>query len=244
MSVSEKNMDNTPVRVPFYKRWTAVKPMPNAADKKFYQITAIVGGGVALLSMILLLIFFRGMDAAYTWSALALGLGSAVFYALAYFRYELPNLEIMQRAADAAIYLTVFSAYTPLQLLLIRLDLYENGSIVCGWVSFGLVALFSAVFFIASLAAKKKFRMLGSFFYILMAFSLLFGVYALCNAMFFAPWLAIILMIVAILSFAATPVLFWFFDGFDWQMKVIYILTAVGTFACSLMTVLYAICGI
>lgn len=243
MSVSEMNADNAPVRVPFYKRWTAVKPMPSPADKKFYQITCLVGGGVALLSMILLFIFFAGLHAAYTWSALALGLGSAIFYALAYLRYELPNLDILQRASDAAIYLTIFSAYTPLQLLLIRLDLYENGSIVCGWVSFGLVALFSALFFISSLAAKKKFRMLGSFFYMLMAFSLLFGVYALCNAFMFAPWLAIVLMIVAILSFAATPVLFWFFDRRAWQMKVVYILTALGTFTCSLMTVLYAICG-
>jgi hypothetical protein len=135
MSVSEMNADNAPVRVPFYKRWTAVKPMPSPADKKFYQITCLVGGGVALLSMILLFIFFAGLHAAYTWSALALGLGSAIFYALAYLRYELPNLDILQRASDAAIYLTIFSAYTPLQLLLIRLDLYENGSIVCGWVS-------------------------------------------------------------------------------------------------------------
>jgi hypothetical protein len=38
-------------------------------------------------------------------------------------------------------------------------------------------------------------------------------------------------------------VLFWFFDRRAWQMKVIYILTALGTFTCSLMTVLYAICG-
>ncbi len=244
MSVSEMNVNDAPVRVPFFKRFTAEKPQPNAADKSFYQITCIAGAGVALVSMILALIFFRGLGATYTWSALALGLGSLLFYAAAYLRYEMPNLDILNRAADAAIYLTVFSALTPLQLILIRLDVYEVGSIVCAWVSFGLVAFFSALFLISSMIAKKKFRLLGSFFYLVMPFSLLFGAGALCRAFFFAPWLAIVLMIVAILSFSATPVLFWFFDRRAWQMKAVYILTAVGTFACSLMTVLYAICGI
>lgn len=244
MSVSEKNLDNAPVRVPFYKRLTPVKPQPNTADKKFYQITCIAGAAVALVSMILLLIFCRGLGSTYTWSALALGLGSLIFYALAYLRYELPNVDIVNRAADAAVYLTVFAAYTPLQLILIRLDLYEVGSITCGWVSFGLVAFFSAACLIASVAAKRKFRLLNSFLYILMAFSLLFGVGALVRAFVFAPWLAVVLMIVAILAFAAAPVIFWFFDRRAWQMKVVYILTATGTFAASLMAVLFVICGL
>lgn len=243
MSVSEKNVDNAPVRVPFYKRLTPVKPQPNASEKKFYQATCIAGGAIALISMVLLLIFFRGLDATYTWSALALGLGSLLFYALAFLRYMAPNLDILQRAADAAIYFTVFAAYTPLQLVLIRLDLYENGSIVCGWVTFGLVAFFSALCFIFSLASKRKFRMAGSFVYMLMAFSLLFGMFALCNALSFAPWLAIVLMCIAVLAFAATPVLFWFFDRRAWQMKAVYILTVIGTLSSSIMAILYAICG-
>ena len=243
MSVSEKKLDNAPVRVPLHKRLTPVKAEPSAADKKFYQITCIVGGAIALLSMVLLLIFFRGLDAAYTWSALALGLGSLLFYAPAYLRYMAPNLDILQRVADAAIYLTVFAAYTPLQLVLIRLDLYENGSIVCGWVTFGLVAFFSALCLGFSLASKRKFRMTSSFVYMLMAFSLLFGVFALCNALSFAPWLAIALMCIAVLSFASTPVLFWFFDRRAWQMKAVYILTVIGTFSSALMAILYAICG-
>lgn len=243
MSVSEMNAVDAPVRVPFYKRFSAQKPQPSASDKKFYQITCIAGAGVALLSMILCLIFFRGLGGIYAWPSIALGVGSLLFYAAAYLRYEMPNFDILNRAADAAVYLTVFSALTPLQLILIRLDLYEAGSSVCAWVSFGLVAFFSAVFFICSLASKRKFRLLGAFFYLLMPFSLLFGAGALCRAFFFAPWLAIVLMIVAILSFSASPVIFWFFDRRAWQMKVVYILTAVGTFACSLMTVLYGICG-
>lgn len=243
MSVSEKNVDNAPVRVPFYKRLTPEKPQPSTAEKSFYQATCIAGGAIALISMVLLLIFFRGLDAIYTWSAIALGIGSLLFYALAFLRYAAPNLDILQRAADAAIYLTVFAAYTPLQLVLIRLDLYENGSIVCGWVSFGLVAFFSAICLVFSLASKRKFRMTSSFVYMLMALSLLFGVFALMNALSFAPWLAILLMCVAVLAFGATPVLFWFFDRRAWQMKAVYILTVIGTLACSVMAVLYAICG-
>ena len=243
MSVSEKNLNDAPVRVPFYKRLTPEKPQPTAADKKFYQITCIAGAGVALVSMILLLIFFRGLGATYTWSALALGLGSLFFYGLAYLRYEMPNLDILNRAADAAIYATVFAAYTPLQLVLVRFDRFDTASNVAAWVMFGVVTAFSAICFISSMAAKRKFRILSSFLYILMAFSILFGVVALCRACFFAPWLAVILMIVAILAFAASPVIFWFFDRRDWQMKVVYILTATGTFASALLAVLFAICG-
>ncbi len=243
MSVSEKTVNDAPVRVPFYKRLTAVKPQPSASDKKFYQACCIAGAAIALISMVLLLIFFRGLDATYTWSALALGIGSLLFYVPAYLRYEAPNLDILQRAADAAIYFTIFAAYTPLQLILIRLDLYENGSIVCGWVTFGLVAFFSALCFIFSLASKSKFRMTSSFVYILMAFSLVFGVFALMNALPFAPWLAIALMCAAVLAFAATPVLFWFFDRRAWQMKAVYTLTVIGTLASSVMAVLYAVCG-
>lgn len=243
MSDSKKKLDDAPVRVPFYKRLTPVKPQPNTADKKFYQITCIAGAAVALISMILLLIFFRGLGATYTWSALALGLGSLFFYALAYLRYELPNLDILNRAADAAIYATIFAAYTPLQLVLVRFDVYEVGSNVCAWVMFGLVAGFSAVCFIFSMASKRKFRLTSAIVYFLMAFSILFGAPALCRALFFAPWLAIVLMIVAVLAFAASPVIFWFFDRRDWQMKVVYILTAVGTFAASLLAVIFAIGG-
>ena len=50
-------------------------------------------------------------------------------------------------------------------------------------------------------------------------------------------------MSVSILAFAATPIIFWFFDKRAWQMKVFYILMAVGTLASSLMTVLYVLIG-
>ena len=60
---------------------------------------------------------------------------------------------------------------------------------------------------------------------------------------YFAPALGMILMVVAVLAFAASPVIFWFFDKYAWQMKVFYLLLAGGTFAASLLTLLYAICG-
>lgn len=212
-----------------------------AKDKKFYQITAIVGAAVALVAMIVMLIAARGLAARYAWSAIALGLGSLAFYGMVCLRYEMPKDRLIARIADAAVYFTVFAAYTPLQLLLIKDDVYENGSIVCGWVSFGLVAFFSLAFFVASVVATQKLRLFGSFVYMLMALSLVFGVAPLMNAIIFAPALAVVLMAISALSFAATPVIFWFFDKKGWQMKVLYILMAVGTFAASLLSVLYVL---
>ncbi len=209
------------------------------SDKKFYQITAIVGGAFALLAMILAVIMTAGFKASYIWSALALGLGSAAFYALVYLRYEMPKNRLIARVADAAVYFTVFAAYTPVQILLIKDALYDNGFMTMGWVMFGLVAGFSFLFLVASLCSVNKFRMLGSFFYILMALSILIGVHPLMNAINFAPMLGVILAALAALAFAATPVIFWFFDRKAWQMKVFYILMAVGTVLSSALTLLY-----
>lgn len=209
------------------------------SDKKFYQITAIVGGVFALLAMILTVIMTAGFKASYIWSALALGLGSAAFYALVYLRYEMPKNRLIARVADAAVYFTVFAAYTPLQILLIKDALYDNGFITMGWVMFGLVAGFSFLFLVASLCSVNKFRMMGSFFYILMALSIVIGVHPLMNAINFAPVLGVILAALAALAFAATPVIFWFFDRKAWQMKVFYILMAVGTVLSSVLTLLY-----
>ena len=209
------------------------------SDKKFYQITAIVGGAFALLAMILTVIMTAGFKASYIWSALALGLGSAAFFALVYLRYEMPKNRLIARVADAAVYFTVFAAYTPVQILLIKDALYDNGFMTMGWVMFGLVAGFSFLFLVASLCSVNKFRMLGSFFYILMALSILIGVQPLMNAINFAPVLGVILAALAALAFAATPVIFWFFDRKAWQMKVFYILMAVGTVLSSVLTLLY-----
>lgn len=228
----------------FLRKLTAQKPMETSeSNKRFYQITCIAGGAIALIAMIITLIATRGTYASYTWAALFLGLGSAAFYALAYLRYMMPHNRLLGRFADASVYLTVFAAYAPLQLILIRPALYENGSIVIGWVSFGLVAFFSLLFFIVSLCSLHKFRLFGSFIYLVMAFSPLFGVLSLMRALSFAPVLAVILMCLMILAFAATPIIFWFFDRYKWQMKVFYILMAVGTLLASLMTVLYVLIG-
>ena len=189
--------------------------------------------------MILTVIMTAGFKASYIWSALALGLGSAAFYALVYLRYEMPKNRLIARVADAAVYFTVFAAYTPVQILLIKDALYDNGFMTMGWVMFGLVAGFSFLFLVASLCSVNKFRMVGSFFYILMALSILIGVHPLMNAINFAPVLGVILAALAALAFAATPVIFWFFDRKAWQMKVFYILMAVGTVLSSALTLLY-----
>ena len=224
----------------FLRSLTAQKSTDIApSDKKFYQITAIVGGAVALVSMLIAIIMTAGFKASYIWCALALGLGSAAFYGLVYLRYEAPKNRLLARVADASVYFTLFAAYTPLQLLLIKDDLYECGSITMGWVMFGLVAGFSALCMVVSLCSANKFRMVGSFFYILMACSIVIGIHPLMNAINFAPVLGAILTVLAALAFAATPIIFWFFDRRAWQMKVFYILMASGTFASSLMTVLY-----
>lgn len=226
----------------FLNKMTAQKSTDIAAkDKKFYQITCIAGAAVALVTMIIMLIATRGLAAHYAWSAIALGVGSLFFYGMAYVRYEMPKDRLIARIADAAVYFTVFAAYTPLQLLLIKDDVYDNGSIVCGWVTFGLVAFFSLLFLVVSLIAIRKARMFGSFIYMLMALSIVFGLFPLMNAITIAPALAVVLMAISALSFAATPVIFWFFDKKAWQMKVFYILMATGTFAASLLSALYVL---
>ena len=224
----------------FLRSLTAQKSTDIASsDKKFYQITAIIGGAVALVSMLIAIIFTAGFKASYIWCALALGLFSAAFYALVYLRYVMPKNRLVARVADASVYFTLVAAYTPLQILLIKDAMYENGYIVMGWVMFGLVAGFSFLFLVASLCSVNKFRMLGSFFYILMALSILIGVNPLMNAINFAPVLGVILAALAALAFAATPVIFWFFDRKAWQMKVFYILMATGTVLPSVLTLLY-----
>ena len=228
----------------FFKKLTAVKPIDIAAkDKNFYQITCLCGAGIALVTAVLMLIMLAGFAPVYAWSAVAFGVCLMAFFGLAYFRYMVPHNNLIARFSDAAVYLTLFGAYTPITLILIRLDLYENGSIVAGWVMFGLIAFFSLLFFIASLCSTRKFRLVGSFFYILMACCLPFGTIALLNAYFFAPALAIILMAICMLAFGASPVIFWFFDSKKWQMKVYYILMASGTLSAALMMLLWMLCG-
>ncbi|MBQ8350697.1 MAG: hypothetical protein IJY20_01470 [Clostridia bacterium] len=202
-----------------------------------YQLVCLVGGALALVTSVIMLITLAGFNAIYVWSALAFGIFLVAYFALAYLRYTLPHNKLVARISDASVYLTLVGAYTPITLILVRGDVYENGSIVAGWVMFGLVAFFSLLFLIASLCSTRKFRMLGSFFYILMACSLPFGIYALLNAYFFAPALSVILMVLCMLTFGASPIIFWFFDSKKWQMLVYYILMAAGTL-CSALTIL------
>ena len=228
----------------FFKRLTAVKSTDIAAnDKKFYQATCLGGAGIALVTFVIMLITLVGFGAAYVWSALAFGLCLIAYFVLAFFRYQMPHSKLIARLSDASVYLTLVGAYTPINLLIVRLHTYENGSIVAGWVMFGLIAFFSLLFLIASLCSTRKFRMLGSFFYILMACSMPFGIFALMDAFFFAPALAVILMAICMLSFGASPVIFWFFDSKKWQMKVYYILMAVGTLSAALINLLWIFLG-
>lgn len=228
----------------FFKKLTAVKSTDIAAgDKKFYQITCLSGAAVALITFVIMLITLAGFGAAYVWSAIAFGLCLIAYFVLVFFRYQLPHNALLARISDASVYLTLVGAYTPISLLIVRLHLYENGSIVTGWVMFGLVAFFSLLFLIASLCSTRRLRLLGSFFYLLMACSLPFGIYALLDAFFFAPALPIVLMAVCMLAFGASPVIFWFFDSKKWQMKVYYILMATGTLSAALMTLLWTFLG-
>lgn len=228
----------------FFKKLTAVKPTDiEANDKKFYQISCLAGAGVALVTFVIMLITLVGFGPAYTWSTLAFGLFLLAYFVLAFFRYQLPHSKLLARFSDASVYLTLVGAYTPAALLMIRQDVHENGSIVAGWVLFGLIAFFSLLFFITSLCSTKKFRMLGSFIYMVMACSIFFGIFAMLNAFFFAPALGVILMAICALAFAASPVIFWFFDSKKWQMKVYYILMGVGTLSAALMNLLWVFLG-
>ena len=228
----------------FFKSLTAVKPTDiEANDKKRYQILCLAGAGVALVTMILMLIMLVGFGAVYTWSSLAFGFFLGAFFGLAYLRYVMPHNKLVARISDASVYLTLVGAYTPLTLLMTRLDVYENGSIVAGWVIFGLVAFFSLLFLIASLCSTRKFRMVGSFFYILMAAGLSFAIPALLNAFMFAPALGVILPILCMAAFAASPIIFWFFDSKTWQMTVYYSLMVGGAGVSALMVILYTLIG-
>ena len=228
----------------FLKKLTSQKAaITDPSDRKFCQITCLSGGGVALVAMVLLIIRLAGYDPTYIWSSIALGIGLAAFFALAYLRYMWQDNRLVARFSDASVWLVPFGVYTPIELILVRKDLYENGSIVCAWVTFGLIALFSFFFLLASLASTHKFRLFGSFVFFLMAFSPLFGIYALLNAFYFSHFLLYLLLILTMLCFAATPIIFWFFDKYAWQRKVFYILMAAGTLCGALIPVLYAFCG-
>lgn len=228
----------------FFRKLTAVKPTDvGENEKKLYSILCLAGGGVALVAAVLLLILLAGFGSAYVWSALALGLCLILYFGLALLRYCLPHNKLVARLSDAAVYLTLVGAYTPIALLLVRLDVYENGSIVTGWVIFGIVAFFSLLFLIASLCSTRKFRLLGSFVYLLLSFALVFAIPALLNAFAFAPALGVVLPILAMLAFAASPVIFWFFDSKPWQMTVYYSLMVGGTFFAALTTLLWTFFG-
>ena len=148
----------------FFKKLTSQKAAPTLdSDKKFRQITCLAGAGVAFVAMLLLIIRLAGFDAAYVWSSIALGLGLMAFFGLAFLRYMMPNNRVIARFSDASVWLVLFGVYSPIELILVRQAMYENGSIVTGWVTFGLIAFFSAFFFICALASTRKFRLLGSF---------------------------------------------------------------------------------
>ena len=85
--------------------------------------------------------------------------------------------------------------------------------------------------------------MQGSFIYMVMACSIFFGIFAMLNAFFFAPALGVILMAICALAFAASPVIFWFFDSKKWQMTVYYSLMVGGTAISALMVILYTLIG-
>lgn len=228
----------------FFRKLTAVKPTDvGENEKKWYSILCLAGGGVALVTAVLLLILLAGFGAAYIWSALAIGLCLLLYFGLACCRYRLPYNKLVARFSDAAVYLTLVGAYTPIALLLVRLDLYENGSIVAGWVIFGVVAFFSLLFLVASLCSTRRFRLLGSFVYLVLSFALIFAIPALLNAFAFAPALGVILPILTMLPFAASPIIFWFFDSKPWQMTVYYSLMVGGSFFAALTTLLWAFLG-
>ncbi len=239
------NLDTPNQKPGFYKSLTPNKPTEvSANDKLFYLITCGAGALLALVSMLILLIGTVGFRSEYVWSSIALGLGSIAFFALAAGRYLLPNVKVLARFADASVFFTLFAAYTPLFLLLVKADAYENGSIVVAWVSFGLVALFSFVgFLISAISNGKRLRLFVSFLYLVMAFAPIFSIPALLNAYFFAKALLYILLIATMLIFAATPIIFWFFDNQKWQMKVYYILMAAGTLTAALIPVIFSFCG-
>lgn len=230
----------------FFKKLTSQKPAPTLeCDKKFRQYTCLAGAGVAFLSMLLLIICLagHGNDGTYVWSAIALGVGLMAFFGLAFARYFFEGNKLIARFADASVWFVLFGVYTPIELILVREEVYENGSIVAGWVIFGLIALFSAFFFICALASTRKFRLFGSFCFMVMAFAPLFGLHGLLNAYYFAPALSVIFLILTMACFAASPVIFWFFDKYDWQMKVFYILMAAGTLFGALIPVIYVFAG-
>jgi len=228
----------------FIKKLTSQKPAPTLeCDKKMRQITCLAGAGIAFVSMLLLIIRLAGFDAAYVWSAIALGVGLMAFFGLAFARYLLPNNRLIARLSDAAVWFVLFGVYTPIELIVVRQAMYENGSIVTGWVTFGLVAFFSAFFLICALASTRKFRLFGSFAFLVMVFAPLFGLPDLLNAYYFAPALVIVFLVLMMACFAATPIIFWFFDKKDWQMKVFYILMAAGTLFGALIPVIYAFAG-
>lgn len=228
----------------FIKKLTSQKPaIADPAEKKFCLITCIVGAAVSFVSMVLMLIMLAGYDPTYVWSSLALGLGVTAFFVLAFLRHYMPDNKIIGRVSDASVWLVLFGVYTPIALMPIRQDLYENGSIVCGWVIFGVIAFFSLFFLIAALATTVKFRLVSGLAFLLMAFAPVFGTSALLNSFFFAPALPIVLLWVAMLAFAATPIIFWFFDRFAWQRRVFYILMTVGTLASACLSVIWAFAG-
>lgn len=228
----------------FFKKLTSQKPLPELeCDKKIRMITCLAGAGVAFISMLLLIIRLAGFDATYVWSAIALGVGLMAFFGLSFARYFFAGNKLIARFADASVWFVLFGVYTPIELILVRQEAYENGSIVAAWVIFGLIALFSAFFFICALCTTRKFRLFGSFCFLVMVFAPLFGLPGLLNAYFFAPALAIILLILTMACFAPTPIIFWFFDKYDWQMKVFYILMAAGTLFGALIPVIGAFAG-
>ncbi len=228
----------------FFKSLTPHKAAPSADDKRFLLIACGAGAFIALASMVLLLIQTAGFRAEYVWSALALGLGAIAFFALSAARYLLPGSKLIDRFADASVFLTLFAAYTPIFLFLVKADNFENGSIVVAWVSFGLVALLSFVgLLISAISDGKRLRMFVSFLYLVTAFAPIFSIPALLNAYFFSHVLLYILLIATMVIFAATPILFWFFDSKAWQMKVYYILMAVGTLTAALIPVIFTFCG-
>lgn len=224
----------------FLQKFTAAKPMPEGKDKSFRQIVCLVGAGISFATMVVMLIMLAGFDPTYVAASLLFGLGSVAFYVLNYLRLMFEGKSaVVNRFADASVYLLITATYAPLQLILTRQALWDNNTILAGWLTFGLTAFVCAFFFIAALCSQRKFRMFGGFMFIVAAFSLLFCARDLMNALFALPVVALVLMSVAILAFAATPILFWFFDKKTWPMKVNDVLFVVATIASSVLTLLY-----
>ncbi len=229
----------------FFKKLTAKKPTDiSQNDKKFYQITCLCGAAVSFVTFVLLLVFLAGNpDPSYLWANLGFGLGLTGFFLLAFFRYMMPENNLLRRISDAWVHLTLVAAYAPVLLYILRLALYENGEILTAWLCFAFLAFFALALTVLSLCFESKFRLFSSVLYLLLCFVPAFAFPGLINIYSFAPALPVVLLSLAVLCFAAAPVIFWCFDSQRWQMKVYYLLNASATLLVSVTILLWVFLG-